>query len=120
MTDRIVLHGLRARGRHGVLDAEREQGQVFVVDVALSLDTGVAAAQDDLAATVDYGAVARSVVGVVEGEPVQLLETLAARVAEECLRDSAVTEVEVTVHKPQAPIPVPFEDVTVTIRRRRP
>jgi dihydroneopterin aldolase len=119
MTDRIALHGLRARGRHGVLAAERELGQVFVVDVDLGVDTRAAASSDDLARTVDYGTLARRVCDVVSGEPCDLIETLAQRIADTCLADPAVVDVQVTVHKPHAPIPVPFEDVTITIRRSR-
>jgi 7,8-dihydroneopterin aldolase/epimerase/oxygenase len=117
--DRVALRGLRARGRHGWFAWEREQGQEFVVDVELSLDTASAAATDDLAATVDYGAVAAAVVALVEGEPVHLVETLADRIAARCLDDPRVSAVTVTVHKPQAPLPVAFEDVAVTITRRR-
>ena len=117
--DRIALRGLRARGRHGVLPAEREGGQVFLVDVVLDVDTRAAAAGDDLAATVDYAGLSTAVVELVEGEPVRLIETLAARVADRCLAESRVLAVEVTVHKPQAPVPVTFDDVTVTIRRSR-
>lgn len=117
MTDRLALHGLRAVGRHGVLDAERADGQEFVVDVALTLDTRPAAQADDLTATVDYGELAERIVAVVAGEPVALIETLAERIAAVCLVPSRVQEAEVTVHKPQAPLSVPFADVTVTIRR---
>ena len=117
--DRVALHGLRARGRHGVLAREREEGQTFVVDLVLGLDTRPAAAADDLSLTVDYGAVAEEVVAVVEGEPVDLIETLAQRIADRCLARDGVREVEVVVHKPQAPITVPFDDVTVTIKRSR-
>lgn len=119
MNDRLSLHGLRAFGRHGVLAAELSDGQEFVVDVALTLDTRPAAHSDDLAATVDYGQLAERIVAVVAGEPVALIETLAARIAQECLAPSGVEEAEVTVHKPQAPLSVPFTDVTLTIRRRR-
>ena len=118
--DRISLVGLRAFGRHGVLDHERRDGQEFVVDAVLWLDTRPAAAADDLALTVDYGAVAARLVAIVSGEPVALIETLAGRLAAACLSaGQAVREVEITVHKPQAPVPVPFRDVTVTIRRGR-
>jgi dihydroneopterin aldolase len=118
--DRISLIGLRAFGRHGVLDHERRDGQEFVVDAVLWLDTRPAAAADDLALTVDYGAVAARLAAIVSGEPVALIETLAARLAAACLSaGQAVREVEITVHKPQAPVPVPFRDVTVTIRRGR-
>ncbi|MGH3328805.1 MAG: dihydroneopterin aldolase [Streptomycetales bacterium] len=119
MTDRVTLRGLRGRGRHGVLEHEREDGQTFVVDVALGLDTRKAAATDDLADTVDYGELATRVIGVVEGEPVNLVETLAERIADACLAQPPVEEVEITVHKPDAPVAVPFDDVTVTISRRR-
>ena len=117
--DRVALHGLRARGHHGVLRREREEGQPFVVDVVLGLDTRPAAASDDLARTVDYGALAEEVVAVVAGEPVNLIETLAERIARTCLGHEAVQEVEVRVHKPHAPLTVPFDDVTVTITRSR-
>jgi 7,8-dihydroneopterin aldolase/epimerase/oxygenase len=119
MTDRVVLRGLRGRGRHGVLAHERAEGQTFLVDVVLGLDTRPAAAADDLARTVDYGMVAARVVGIVEGEPVNLIETLAERIADACLAEPPVGEVEVTVHKPEAPIKVPFEDVSVTVSRSR-
>jgi 7,8-dihydroneopterin aldolase/epimerase/oxygenase len=117
MTDRIELVGLRARGFHGVLEHERRDGQDFVVDVGLDVDTAAAAASDDLAQTVDYGALAEAVAAVVSGEPVDLIETLAQRVADVCLRDSRVRAVDVAVHKPSAPVTVPVEDVVVRIRR---
>jgi len=118
--DRISLLGLRALGRHGVFDHERRDGQEFVVDAVLWLDTQAAAAADDLALTVDYGAVSARLAAIVSGEPVALIETLADRLADACLSaDQAVCEVEITVHKPQAPLPVPFRDVSVTIRRSR-
>lgn len=120
MSDRIELTGLRVRGRHGVFDFERRDGQDFVVDVALEVDVSAAAASDDLADTVDYGTLAQGLAGVVEGEPVNLLETLAERLAAVCLRDDRVRAATVTVHKPQAPIPLAFDDVAVTVRRGRP
>jgi dihydroneopterin aldolase len=118
--DRVVLTGLRAWGRHGVFDHEREQGQHFVVDVALALDLRPASTTDDLRRTVDYGILAEAVVADVQGEPLNLIEALAERVAQTCLREPAVTEVEVTVHKPEAPIGVAFTDVSVTLTRSRP
>jgi dihydroneopterin aldolase len=118
-TDRVALKGLRARGRHGCLPAERELGQEFVVDVVLGMDMRPAAAQDDLSRTVDYGALAGRLVTLVEGRPVNLIETLAERLAAVCLEHENVEEVEITVHKPAAPIPYPFDDVSVTIHRVR-
>lgn len=118
--DRVALRGLKGHGHHGVLAHEREDGQDFVVDLVLSLDTAPAAASDDLTKTVHYGVVAEEVVDAVRGEPVDLIETLAQRIADICLKYQPVQEVEVTVHKPQAPIAVPFDDVAITITRRRP
>ncbi|SDD59003.1 dihydroneopterin aldolase [Streptomyces prasinopilosus] len=117
--DRVALHGLKARGHHGVFPKEREEGQTFIVDLVLGLDIRPAAAHDDLTKTVHYGIVAEEVVAVVRGEPVNLIETLAERIAQVCLKHDVVREVEVRVHKPDAPITVPFDDVTVTIIRSR-
>jgi dihydroneopterin aldolase len=117
VTDRIALRGLTARGRHGWFQEELQAGQEFRADVVLGVDTRAAAASDDLADTVDYGDLAERVVGVLAGEPVKLVETLAQRIADVCLAYAHVQDVEVTVHKPEAPMPVPFGDVTVTIRR---
>lgn len=117
MTDRIELVGLRAHGFHGVLEHERRDGQDFVIDVGLDVDVAAAAASDDLSETVDYGVLAESIAAVVTGEPVDLIETLAQRIADVCLRDSRVRAVDVAVHKPSAPVTVPVEDVVVRIRR---
>lgn len=117
--DRIELRGLRARGFHGVYPAERAQGQDFVVDATLHVDLAPAAASDDVADTVHYGELAGALVAVVTGEPVNLIETLAGRLADVCLADPRVTGAVVTVHKPQAPIPHEFADVAVTVTRRR-
>jgi dihydroneopterin aldolase len=119
MTDWIALKGLRARGNHGVQDLERTLGQDFVVDVILELDLGRAAYTDDVNDTVDYGKLADRLVAAVGGQPVNLLETLADRLVAVCLADRRVAAVTVTVHKPQAPIPHEFTDVSVTLRRRR-
>ena len=117
--DVVAVRGLRGRGRHGWYRAEREQGQEFVVDVELTLDTRAAAASDDLVDTVDYGTLGSDVVAILEGEPVRLIETLADRIAQRCLVDPRVRSARVTVHKPQAPLQVAFGDVTVTVVRDR-
>jgi dihydroneopterin aldolase/dihydroneopterin aldolase/2-amino-4-hydroxy-6-hydroxymethyldihydropteridine diphosphokinase len=117
--DEIRVTGLRANGFHGVFDHEREDGQVFVIDVAVRLPLAPAATGDDLARTVHYGELAEAVVAAVERDPVDLIETVAERVAAVALGFEAAHEVTVTVHKPSAPITVPFDDVSVTIVRRR-
>jgi dihydroneopterin aldolase len=118
--DRIELRGLRVFARHGVLDSERVSGQEFLIDAVLWLDTRQAAGGDDLSRTVDYGALANRLVRLAEEPPVRLIETLAERLAAGCLSEPLVAEVEITVHKPQAPIAHPFGDVAVVIRRARP
>jgi dihydroneopterin aldolase len=117
--DRIVLTGLRATGFHGVFEHERQDGQEFVIDVTVYLSLHEAASGDDLDQTVNYGELAEKVVAAVETEPVDLLETVADRVATVALGFTRVDAVDVTVHKPAAPISVPFADVAVSITRSR-
>lgn len=117
--DRLTLRGIRAVGYHGVFEFERRDGQEFVVDVELGLDTRPAANGDDLSATVDYGALAQQLHDAIASDPVDLIETLAQRLADVCLSPEPVTWVEVTVHKPKAPIEVAFDDVSLTIHRSR-
>jgi dihydroneopterin aldolase len=119
VSDRIRLAGLKVRGFHGVFEHERRDGQDFLVDAELELSTETAAASDDLADTVNYGDLANRLAAVISGKPVNLLETLAARLIDECLADARVEAATITVHKPQAPIPLTFADVAVTIRRTR-
>ena len=118
-TDEINLVGLRAFAHHGVFDHERENGQEFIVDVRVSLDLGEASETDDLEKTIHYGELAEEVVAAVESSPVDLIETVAKRVADVVLLHEQVLVTRVTVHKPHAPIAVPFDDVSVTITRGR-
>lgn len=117
--DQIYLTGLTVFGRHGVFAHERENGQEFRVDVRLWLPLRDAAASDDVSDTVHYGELAEKVAAVVSGEPVNLIETLAERIADVALADPRVEHAQVTVHKPHAPIPLTFADVSVTVRRSR-
>jgi len=119
MTDHIVLQGISAHGFHGVLDFEKAQGQEFVVDVTLEVDLRRSGRSDLLAHTVNYAAVAADIVGLVTGPSLDLIETLAERIALAVLRRPLVQAVEVTVHKPQAPVGVPFGDVHVVVERCR-
>ena len=113
MTDRIELRGLTVRGHHGVFEHERRDGQDFIVDVTVWIDLAAAAASDDLADTLDYGALAQRAADVVAGPPRNLIETVAAEIAEGVMTDERVHAVEVVVHKPSAPIPLTFADVAV-------
>lgn len=119
MTDRISLLGVRARGFHGVLADEKRDGQEFVVDVVLHLDLGPAGRSDDLARTVSYAEVGADVVARIEGPSLDLIESLAEQVAGDALARPGVRAVEVTVHKPSAPVGVPFGDVAVSVTRTR-
>ena len=118
--DTITLTGITAQGFHGVFEEERRNGQPFVVDVVLHADLRPAGISDDLTKTAHYGELAEQVAAIISGEPLNLIEALAERIAQAVLDGFAgVSAVEVTVHKPQAPITVPFGDVAVTIHRDR-
>jgi dihydroneopterin aldolase len=117
--DSIVITGLRAFAHHGVLDQERADGQEFIVDVTLWLDLAAASKTDDLKHTVHYGELAEDAVSAVERDPVDLIETVAERVLGVLLERELVRGARVTVHKPSAPISVPFDDVAVTRTRWR-
>ncbi len=117
--DEIVLTGLTVFGRHGVYDHEREDGQDFTIDLRLRMPLHDAARSDDVVDTVHYGELAEKVAAVVAGEPVNLIETLAERIADVALGDPRVHSVRVTVHKPHAPIALAFSDVAVTVDRGR-
>ena len=117
--DRITLTGITGYGHHGVFGFERDQGQPFVVDLTCQLDLARAAADDDLGQTIDYAGLAHAVVADVERDPLDLIEALADRIARTCLENESVQRVEVTVHKPQAPLPVQVDDVAVTLTRSR-
>jgi 7,8-dihydroneopterin aldolase/epimerase/oxygenase len=119
VSDRIELRGLRVRGHHGVFEHERRDGQEFVVDVTVWMDLTPAAASDDLADTLHYGELAERAAAIVAGEPSNLIETVAARVADMVLADARVRAVEVALHKPQAPIPLEFADVAVVVHKSR-
>src|SRR5690606_3738099 len=119
MADRIELRGLRVRGHHGVFDHERRDGQDFVVDITAWLDLTAAAGSDDLADTLDYGALATRAADIVAGPPRNLIESVAGAIADDVMTDDRVDAVEVTVHKPAAPIPLDFADVAVVVRRTR-
>jgi 7,8-dihydroneopterin aldolase/epimerase/oxygenase len=119
MADRIELRGLTVRGRHGVFADERADGQDFVVDITVWIDLVDAAASDELADTYDYGVLAERAAAVIAGPPRNLIETVAGEIAGDVMEDHRVHAVEVTVHKPQAPIPQTFDDVAVVARRSR-
>ncbi|OLF07798.1 dihydroneopterin aldolase [Actinophytocola xinjiangensis] len=119
MTDRITLTGLRVRGHHGVLAHEKRDGQDFLVDVTAWIDLDRAAETDDVADTLHYGELAQRVAEIVAGPPRNLIETVGVDIADQVMTDERLHAVEVTVHKPNAPIPLTFADVSVTVRRSR-
>jgi dihydroneopterin aldolase len=117
VTDELTITGIECFGQHGVFEHERRDGQRFVVDLTLGVDTRAAAATDDLHDTVDYGSLVAQVKAAVESDPVDLIETLAERISGVCLLDDRVEWARVTVHKPDAPIEAAFADVMLTITR---
>jgi dihydroneopterin aldolase len=119
VVDQLKLTGVRAKGYHGVFDFERAHGQEFVIDVVVDIDAAAPSKDDDLESTVHYGILAEQIVRDVETEPVDLIETLAERIARTVLSFPAAIRTRVTVHKPGAPITVPFTDVSITIERGR-
>ena len=119
MADRIELRGLTVQGRHGVYESERVNGQEFVVDIVAWIDLVDAAASDDLADTYDYAALAERAAAIVAGPARNLIETVGSEIADFVMDDQRVHAVEVTVHKPDAPIEQQFADVAVVIRRSR-
>lgn len=117
--DRIELRGIAAHGHHGVFEDEKLNGQTFIADVTLGLDLGPAAREHDLTKTVHYGILAQQIHDAIVNDPVDLIETLALRMVDLCLAEQPVQWVSVTVHKPEAPIAVTFQDVAVTIERSK-
>ena len=119
MTDELSVKGIECFAHHGVFDFEKREGQVFVVDLVLGIDTRRAAASDDLEDTVNYGSLTLDVKAAVERDPVDLIETVAQRIADVCLLDTRVEWARVTLHKPDAPIDATYSDVALTITRTR-
>lgn len=117
MSDTITLTGIRIEAAHGVLAKEKQYPQTFIVDATLHLDLSKAGLSDKLSDTVDYGQIARRIVSTVKSEQVNLLEYLANKIATAILLTPAIEAVDVTIHKPQAPLVVPFSDVSVSIHR---
>ena len=119
MTDRIRISGIEVLAKHGVLDHEKQNDQKFVIDLELSMDLGAAAASDRLEDTVDYGELSQRTHDYVASNSFDLIERLAYGVADLAMKFSKVEAVEVTVHKPDAPVRVPFVDISVTVSRQR-
>jgi dihydroneopterin aldolase len=119
MSDELSVTGIECWAHHGVFDFEKRDGQTFVVDLVLGLDTRAAAASDDLTETVNYGTLALDVKAAVERDPVDLIETVVQRIADVCLLESRVEWARVTLHKPDAPIDATYSDVALTITRTR-
>ena len=118
-TDELAVTGIECFAHHGVFDFEKREGQVFVVDLVLGIDTRPAAASDDLVDTVNYGTLVADVKAAVERDPVDLIETVAQRITDVCLLDTRVEWARVTLHKPDAPIDATYSDVALTITRTR-
>jgi dihydroneopterin aldolase len=114
MMDKITITGITGFGFHGVFEHERREGQTFSVDLEVVTNFDSAVTSDDVRDTVNYAELADIVHAAITGEPVNLIEKLAHQIATDCLDIPGVTTVTVTVHKPQAPISVPFTNVSVS------
>ncbi|NBR55217.1 MAG: dihydroneopterin aldolase [Micrococcales bacterium] len=121
MQHKIAIKGLRVFAHHGVFDFERQNGQDFYIDATVWIDGDKAAFSDDLRNTVHYGELAKGLVELTKNETVDLLETLAQRLLDFTFNfgGGIVNKAKVTVHKPSAPIPYEFEDVSVTVKVKR-
>ena len=119
MTDELSVTGIECFAHHGVFDFERREGQVFVVDLVLGIDTRPAAASDDLVDTVNYGTLVADVKAAVERDPVDLIETVAQRITDVGRWDTRVEWARVPLHKPDAPIDATYSDVALTITSTR-
>ena len=120
LNDSIRITGLELFGYHGVYDHEKQNGQRFLVDLAVWIDTENASVSDDLSQTLDYGELVKAVAAEVQGESVDLIEKLAAKVLDVVWRFEEALAAEVTVHKPEAPVGFPVTDISVTLKRERP
>lgn len=118
-TDKIILHNMVFRGRHGVHPAERELGQRFEIDVELGLDLSRAMASDALPDTVDYSRLHAVVREEVEEHQYQLIEALAGAMVRRLLAEFPITSVLVRVRKPQIPLDGMLSYAAVEIQRRR-
>lgn len=120
MAEIITLVAVKAYGYHGVLESERQEGQDFIVDVSMEVDTAPAAYSDDVRQTVNYAEVAADIVSIIEGEPRNLIETVVAQIADTVMADyELIQSATITLHKPQAPVGVPCGDVSIRTQRRR-
>ena len=120
MSDQIFLTGIAGFGYHGLFDHERQNGQDFFVDVALTVDLTAASKSDEISDTVNYAEITNLVVSHVTTEPVNLIKKLAGRIADHILKDHAkVLVATVTVHKPQAPVEAVLKDIAVQVTRKR-
>ena len=119
MTDKIDVRGIEVFAKHGVLESEQIRAQVFKIDVTAFLDLSGPGASDDLNDTLDYGQLALDVREVVGSESHALIEKVAQSVVDVVMAHEAVERVVVTIHKPNAPVDMVFEDISVTVDRSR-
>ncbi|MGI9017233.1 MAG: dihydroneopterin aldolase [Euzebya sp.] len=118
-TDLIEICGLRVFGYHGVLESEKRDGQIFVLDITLETDLAAAAVSDDLADTIDYGALGELIAAEVAATRFDLIERLAGHVADLVMADRRVLSAEVRVAKPEVALAVQVDHVAVRLRRSR-
>jgi 7,8-dihydroneopterin aldolase/epimerase/oxygenase len=120
MSDMIFVNGLVVHAHHGVMAHEQKVGQRFVIDLELAIDLAEAGRSDKLADTVSYSAVVDTATRAFTRENFRLVEAAAAAVADALIAGfPQAVSVRVTLHKPHAPIAAIFDDVGVSILRKR-
>jgi len=120
MSDKIFISGLALHAYHGVMPYEGKVGQSFTIDLTLSIDLSAAARSDKVVDTVSYDKVVECASRAFTAQKYRLIEAAAGRVADAVLGAfPRVREIEVTIHKPHAPIAATFSDVGVTLKRAR-
>lgn len=118
MSDLISIKGIKGFGYHGIFDFERRDGQEFFVDIEVVINLQDASKSDDLQDSIDYGLLTTIAREEIEGEPLNLIERLAGRIADRIMGQfPQAKSVSITVHKPSAPVSEDVTDIAVTINR---
>lgn len=117
--DSIIIEDLKVYAHHGVFDFEKQEGQYFYISAVLYTDFSVAGILDDLGETTDYGEVCRFIDRFVRDNNYNLIETLAEQLAQAVLKEfTAVSEIDLEIKKPNAPVELPFENISVRVNRK--
>lgn len=115
--DIIEISGIKGFGFHGVFEEEKRNGQEFIVDIKINRDLKEAGIKDDLDKTINYASVIERVKDIIETGSFNLIEALAEEIAAKLKKEFLIEKIRVRVHKPNAPISIEFQDISVSIER---